>query len=339
MKREFDFLKGLIFDIDRKSYTEIFKDLKQLRIGRNFLNITNYFQSMMYKKDAGNLSDYFDGLKMHKIILNDDKRGKHDLLEDKIAFARFMFNNDMPIAFPIGEIIKGEIIIDEVGRASLKNNEESFNIINKVLDNYGTVFIKQIDALGGNGVFRVETIDDLDLNKISSFENYIIEKGIIQHKDLNKINDSRINSLRVMTLRIDNKIVIPSCFFRFGRKHSYVDNAAAGGLFTDYNIEANILGEYAYSHAGSGGKSYLKHPDSQYVFFNQNLPYPDKIKDLAIKCAELIPDLDLIGWDIAFTDDGPVVIEGNSNPSLLMMQVTQKGLYRNTYYKEYYKDL
>lgn len=138
-------------------------------------------------------------------------------------------------------------------------------------------------------------------------------------------------------LKKNNQVEIPSCFFRAGRGTAFVDNAAAGGIFTDYNLEKNKLGEFAYTHVGSGGHSFISHPETGFIFKNQALPYPDKVKELVKKAVLFFPDLPLIGWDIGFSPTGPVLIEGNSNPSLLMMQITLKGLKKNNTYRSILK--
>jgi hypothetical protein len=54
------------------------------------------------------------------------------------------------------------------------------------------------------------------------------------------------------------------------------------------------------------------------------LPLWKETVDLAIRAHETLPDIALIGWDIAVTPDGPVIIEGNSNPGADMLQVSHK---------------
>lgn len=43
--------------------------------------------------------------------------------------------------------------------------------------------------------------------------------------------------------------------------------------------------------------------------------------ELAKRAHAMLPDLALIGWDLAFTETGPVIIEGNATPALTLYQI------------------
>lgn len=339
MKRQFTFLVSVFFDKERKSLLEIVKDLNKIGPGNNYLNFTNYFQSLMYKKNSGEICNYFDGELMHRIILGDNKKGKHPILEDKIKFAHLMMENNIPIARYIACIRKGFLILKNEKRYDLNQKELVASVLIEWLEEFKTIFIKQTDALGGVGILKFKLGDEVNLATIDIHRDYIIEQGIVQHPELDNINPSCINSLRVMSFRENENVQVPSCFLRAGTGDSFVDNAAAGGVFVNYDLKKNRLGEIAYSHAGSGGKCYTHHPSTLYYFENKTLPYPEKVELIITKAAQLFSDIELIGWDIAYTKDGPIIIEGNSNPSLLMTQIALKGLNKNDFYKKYYSML
>ena len=50
------------------------------------------------------------------------------------------------------------------------------------------------------------------------------------------------------------------------------------------------------------------------------IPNWDIVMRQAVKAAELVPEMNIIGWDIAITKDGPVIIEGNEYPSYGLVQ-------------------
>lgn len=339
IKRNFSFVKGVLFDKERKSIFRIVKDLRKMQPGNNYLNFSNYFQSLMYKKYATDLENYFDGELMHKIILSFNKKGKHPILENKIKFAHLMIENNIPIAPYIGCIKSGSLITKNNKTYNLSAVDKITSFINQWLEEYKTLFIKPIKTSGGAGILRLQLDDVVDLSEIHLNTDYIIEQGLVQHRELDKINLNCINSLRVMSYKDNEEVYIPSCVLRVGIGASFVDNSSAGGVFVNYDLRKNELGERAYSFVGSGGKCYTSHPDTQYTFKGKSLPYPEKVDSIIKRAAQLFPDVDLIGWDIGFTEDGPVILEGNSNPSFQLPQISLKGLNQNIIYKKHVEGL
>lgn len=100
---------------------------------------------------------------------------------------------------------------------------------------------------------------------------------------------------------------------RIGREGSFVDNMSAGGLFTKLSMDGRIT-HPCYSAQGFGS-IYTHHPDTNLPFIGIQVPMIDKVKELAIRMAEKNADARYVGWDIAITPNGPVVIEGNNQPS------------------------
>ena len=50
------------------------------------------------------------------------------------------------------------------------------------------------------------------------------------------------------------------------------------------------------------------------------IPNWNKAIETVIKAAEKIPQCRFIGWDVAFTDKGVELIEGNHNPGLFTLE-------------------
>lgn len=123
-----------------------------------------------------------------------------------------------------------------------------------------------------------------------------------------------------------------------GVNESHNDNASTGGIFVNYDIEKNKLGEVASKFIGSGGTSFYSHPKTHYIFKDQPLPYPDKVFSLVTKAARVFPDRYIIGWDVAYTPEGPVIIEGNTNPCPVGMQISLRGLRNNKIYDDIYRE-
>lgn len=50
------------------------------------------------------------------------------------------------------------------------------------------------------------------------------------------------------------------------------------------------------------------------------IPFWEEVSEIVTKAHCLIPNLRYIGWDIAITDDGPVIIEANHDADHEMLE-------------------
>lgn len=140
----------------------------------------------------------------------------------------------------------------------------------------------------------------------------VIEEKLDQHELLNEINSSSVNTVRLVTLLKKDGAAIP-CFsvFRVGRKGFDVDNISRGGLFVRVNMHNGELGEGS-SYTKYNKEFFSRHPDSGVEFSGFKIPFWVDVKALCLKAAELAPFCRSIGWDVAITPRGPVLIEGNN---------------------------
>jgi glutathione synthase/RimK-type ligase-like ATP-grasp enzyme len=62
------------------------------------------------------------------------------------------------------------------------------------------------------------------------------------------------------------------------------------------------------------------HPDTGAQIEGRKLPLWEEVKELALTAHRLFDDRVVIGWDIAMLDGGPILIEGNGNPDMDIIQ-------------------
>lgn len=340
MKSTLRFVKLFLFDNDRKPVFTMLSDLKKLKKENAYSDMSHYISCLMYKKDAGDVSNYLNRKNLIKIVNEiHHKNGKHQILSNKNMFRRVMHDNGLPIAQYLG-MVKENQLIDETGLViSMKEKEMVIEKFNEWIKEHKTVFIKPVDSFGGKGILKIEEGSFFRLEMLVSGIEFIIEKGLVQHDELNKINPHCINTLRVVTVNIAGEIIIPNCFFRMGMDNSYVDNGSSGGIFLNYSIQNNSLDKVAYSLAKCGAVSYFSHPITNFIFKEKKLPYPHRIMELVTKAAQVFPDTEIIGWDIGYTNEGPVVIEGNENPDVTMTQIALRGLKNSPVYMKLYQSI
>lgn len=182
------------------------------------------------------------------------------------------------------------------------------------------VVIKPIAGKGGYGIVFVSAQNLTEA--VQRFnKRCIVEECIEQHIDLNAIFSGSINTVRVLTVKRGNEPEILSVILRVGRTTTHhVDNIAQGGICIGVDASSGVLGAgytfYKYGHC-----RYTSHPDTAYIFQGKKIPFFDDVKALACTAHASFPKFVIIGWDIAVTPSGPVLIEGNRIPDLSLHQI------------------
>ncbi len=62
------------------------------------------------------------------------------------------------------------------------------------------------------------------------------------------------------------------------------------------------------------------HPDTGAALVGASIPCWDELQDVALEGARLMRHIPMIGWDIAATAQGPVIVEMNETPDLFLNQ-------------------
>jgi hypothetical protein len=186
---------------------------------------------------------------------------------------------------------------------------------------YDSMIIKRMYwSYGGDKVFKIyrtQLEDDPELmNELYSTvtkSGYLFQEVVKQHHELNKLNPSCFNTIRFDTyINPDGTIDVVSGYLRMSIRNTHVDNISSGGLMVGINIKTGRLKKEGFSKITNVGvKTFTEHPVTKTIFENFYIPYFNESKELVKKAAMLMPDLRLVGWDVAIGESGPVLIEGN----------------------------
>lgn len=144
-------------------------------------------------------------------------------------------------------------------------------------------------------------------------KNFVIQKLVKQHAGMAALNESSLNTLRVVSFLYKDEVHILSTVVRIGGAGSLVDNVAAGGYQCDVQPDGRLV-EYAYTKRG--GKRVFTDVDQKGMRFgDMAIPSYEKIIETVKREASRMGHYRLIGWDIAVDEAGePVFIEYNCNP-------------------------
>jgi len=90
------------------------------------------------------------------------------------------------------------------------------------------------------------------------------------------------------------------------------DSGSTGNLIARIEPDGTIAAPVAVASSGFGLVRVPRHPHSAVVLAGAPAPGWDEARALALRAAEAFSPLRTVGWDIAVTDDGPVLVEGNA---------------------------
>ena len=255
---------------------------------------------------------------LQKLVL----RGKSliPILQDKFLFWCFMDANGIPVVPVLAHTACGEIFEHSSAGAIARHTR---------------FFVKPAGEMCGSDARPVTAKDgklyeggrETSLAAIaSSGANLVFQPFVENHPDIKAFNPGTLNTMRFVTCRNRQGGLEPwdPGMMRIGRAGSTVDNFAKGGIGVGIDPEGR-LEKYGFSHDKE--LNYVKmerHPDSGIAFEGRPIPFYHDAVALALKAHALFPTLDAIGWDVAITSDGPLLLEGNHTWDIEMLQVVHR---------------
>lgn len=175
----------------------------------------------------------------------------------------------------------------------------------------------------GRGISLVD-IRNCEMSETEFFDDmiahgpHILEERVKQCSVLAALNESSVNTVRVITFNTREGIVAPYTFMKVGRKGSFVDNGGAGGIFVGIDKDTGMFCTDGFDEAKN---RYECHPDSGLKFVGYQLPDWQQLIQLSKKLSAMVPSVKYTGWDFTHTDNGWVVIEGNGASQMIAPQI------------------
>ena len=204
----------------------------------------------------------------------------------------------------------------EIGREFLDLNKATPDDFLEFAHKHPVIIVKPESGLCGKNVEKLNT-DEYDscvtlYNTLKTGGQTLIEEVLTQHPSVSALYDGAINTVRMVTM-LDNE-GIPHLLYaalRLGSGGAVVDNFNSGGMVIPVDTQTGQLVGVAVNKKG---EAFAAHPDSETVFHGYTLPNWKDACALVEKAAVKVPGVRLVGWDLALTPNGPVLVEGNHYP-------------------------
>ena len=210
---------------------------------------------------------------------------------------------------------------DYTKRGCIVPGEDSFEAFCAFLDENPQFMAKPYDGLGGQGVQKVTAADITDRQGYYDRcrENRIfLEELVRQHEDMNALCPASVNTARIMTFNDHGKPEILWMGLRVGNGINAVDNFHAQGMGVAVDM---ATGRLKGQGIDKDGNRFTVHPTTGVAFDGFQLPDFQQAVDMVLRGALESDKILVIGWDVAFSENGPVVIEANRRPGYDLVQM------------------
>lgn len=239
----------------------------------------------------------------YQLIMNPKKY--RSVLEDKrlflVNYDRFIHHKSMSL----------EALIDDP--ASFKS----------LLNGSGKIILKSHDGQCGWGIEVMETIgldSDSLIAQLKKTGNDLVEEYIIQHPKLMELSPSGLNTVRIYTqLTSKDEVELLGSRLRI-TVNSHVDNMAAGNIVAPIEENTGIVcGPAVYSDITK--RDQFTHPVTNIPIVGFEVPFWQETLIMVKEAALSNKGCRSIGWDIAISEKGPELVEGNHDWCKLVWQL------------------
>lgn len=313
-KKKFQKFFNYVVENHNISRVNLWKDIIFSSMKHN-ISLLDFFYFKFYERKEEDRKQWAGTGYMYEYQLKMNPKGERNILENKLIFlkkySKFINHN---YSSKDG-FLKNKDLADQL--LSNKNNK---------------LVLKSSDGQCGVG------IEILDLNtnhkdwvkqQIINSENDLIEEYIVQHDDLMNLSPPGLNTIRIFTqLNKNDEVDILGCRLRI-TINSTVDNLAAGNIAAPINKHSGIVeGPGVYSDITKNDE--FNHPVTGIKIVGFQIPYWKESLQMVKEAALLHKQNRSIGWDVAITNNGPELLEGNHNWCKLLWQLpVKKGLKKN----------
>lgn len=206
-------------------------------------------------------------------------------------------------------------------------NDLESDALSAFIDRHRKFMLKPESKSCGRGIqiINTESADDakkkLEAIYCRGVTEFVIEELVVQCAEMARLHPESVNTVRFPTFRLDDRIHVFPPYLRMGQGSSFVDNAGSGGVFGLVDLETGRV----YAACDEMGNTYKVHPDTKEAIVGFKVPRWKEALAMAKELITVIPSVRWVGWDLALTDDGWVLIEGNERAQFVFQIPDKKG--------------
>ncbi|MEZ5831397.1 MAG: sugar-transfer associated ATP-grasp domain-containing protein [Dongiaceae bacterium] len=244
-------------------------------------------------------------------------------LGDKVAVSAWCEEAGIPHPHPIIRVEQGEIIWQGRSRSDLDRD----------------LFIKRRDSRGANGAgsFRrvapfqyrdddgaLITLDELlpELQRRSYHRSQMVLPLLHNHPTLADFAQDSLLAFRILTC-LDEQLR-PELTNVYMRSIAKLEPRWDVGRIEDFaavmDLKTGRLGQLTGDKPECLSEWFDRHPVTGALVTGRVVPFWQELIQLALKAHAMVPERVVVGWDFAITEEGPVMLEGNTFPDTVYPQ-------------------
>ena len=325
-----------------KSLGSMVMEIIKLRRGPGKLQPEEYFMYGLYDDERFSPEAKRTFLGQNNLLLPSSWA---DIARDKPTFSALLRGLNLPI--PETQAIVHPTR-DYPGAISLRGREDicrflrdeaNYPIFGKPFDSVcsmGTAKINAYDpaqdaAILGDGTavsveVIAEVIDDLGLA-------YLFQTLLRPHEDIEALIGPCVSSVRMFVMSDENGCSLFRAAWKIPATANDADNFwREGNILAGVDVVTGKIGR-TLVRTQSGTEPIAEHPITGVAFDSMTFPHWDQMRETVLAAANQIPSCHFQGWDVALTDQGPILVEleGDGGNPIMEQLCFDSGLLQERY--------
>lgn len=307
-------LKYLLRTIKNMDFKNMFKITKQVskKAHKPFIVILFDIIHCGIKYQAG----YYDYQEFEFYLLNKNERKTYLTRGINNALVKKYNNKDY------WYILQDKIEFNNRFKKYLKRDfidlrNSSLDEFKKFLNNKEYIIAKELDNCGGKGISKIKVDKDIEKIRDTLINNkqYLVEEIIIQNKNIAKLYNGSVNTIRFFTFFDGKETHILNSIFKIGN-NGFVDNFSSGGMYTFLDNDGKVI----CPAIDQEDNKIIVHPTSNEKIVGFQIPNFEKAKELVKEASKEIKEIKYIGWDVAILENDACLVEGNEFPGVFQIK-------------------
>ncbi len=321
----------------KKSPMQIMMEYGRLAKGPGKISPSDYIELRLFDDEWCKEGDraMFVGKRRNRDICFEAnyRRDWLGVLQNKILSQSYLNAFGLPV-IPIKAIYapgsrrSGTLLSDRADIEGFLKRADVYPLFGKPAEGSNSLGSIALVATDGTRVEKTDgerlPIEKLAADIIENYESgYLFQELIAPHAEVATVCGRRIASVRFLTIASRSGVQTIRAAWKIPAGANVADNYWREGNLLASIDPSNGRVKRVTSGSGVDAKQHEAHPDTGTRLIGVEHPQWQEMCAVALDGARLMRSVPLIGWDIACTEHGPMIIEMNEYPDFFLMQFAE----------------